>query len=204
MLMKLTTKLFKPHTVIYIFTDLKKGRDYMVDITTRKFYSHPQSVKIDTNLYAPIGVAFALMTRRFSDQISVLLYLNEVSQSFKILLIVVGILVGVLAFWVGRKIMYRHIFHLDEYLIQYPQSEDVSNINEIIEKGSNSAVVNLVIIVGGGIGSVMMFDSFLNNSNFGTYFWAILLIVVPSLLLSRIKELIFILGLKPEKRLENE
>jgi len=202
--MKLRTKQFKPNTVICIFTDLKKSKDYMVDITTRKFYSNPQRVKDNTKLYAPIGVAFVLIIRRFSDQLRAQLYLSEASQSFKILLIVVGILVGFLVFCLGSKIKNKHIFHLDEYLKQYPQSEMTNSINEIIEKGSNVAVVNLVLILGGGIGSVMMFDRFLSNSNLSTYFFAILLFTISSLLFSRIKEFIFILGLKPEKPFKNE
>jgi len=124
------------------------------------------------------------------------LYLSE---TFQYLLIVVGILVGFLAFWLGRKLTNKHIFHLDEYLIQYPQSKAVTNINEIIEKGSNVAALNIFLIVSGGIGSLIMFDRFLNNSNLGTYFLAVILLSMTCLFFSRIKELIFIIGLAPEK-----
>ena len=74
----------------------------------------------------------------------------------------------------------------------------VNNINEIIEKGRNIAGLNLILIVGGGAGSMVMFNRFLNNYNLGTYFLAVLLFSISCLLLSRIKELVFILGLAPE------
>jgi len=188
--------MFKLNTVICISTDLKKNKVYMIDVTTQKIYSHPQSVKVNTNLYAMIGIILASIISGFANQFREYLYLNEVFQNFKFLFIGFGILMGFSISWLASK--KRYIFHLDEYLMHYPQSEEVNNRREIIEKANFMAVVSLVFILGGIIGSVMIFAQFLNKSNLSTYIWAVLLLAISSFLVTGVKHFIFIFGLKSE------
>jgi len=202
--MKLKTKLFKPNTVICIAMDFKKNRVYAVNVTTRKFYSHPQNVKVNTDLYVVIGIVFTIIIRRFSDQLRAQLYLSTASQNFKILLIGIGILIGFPAFYLGLSRKKRYIFHLDEYLEQHPQSEEVTDVNKAIEKALFTAGSTLAFILGGGIGSAIMFNRFLNDSNLSTYFWAVVLFVIFSLLIVGIRDVLLIFGLESEKQTKNE
>jgi len=47
--MRSKKNFFQPNTVIYIGMDFKENKLYMIDVTTRKIYSHPNYVRIACN-----------------------------------------------------------------------------------------------------------------------------------------------------------
>ena len=192
--MKSKTKLFKPNTVICISSDSKNKKVYAVDVTTQKFYSHPQSTLVSSNITFIISFGLATIISILGEQNREQLYLSGATQSLEIVLIGISVLMGVAVFFLVFK--KNHAFHLNEYLKKYPQSEEVTNRNEIIDKAHFIATVNFFLIIGGAIGSALMFEQFLRNSNLSTYFWATFLSMISSLLAAGIKQYIFILSLK--------
>ena len=67
--------------------DYKQNRDYMINVTTKKFYFQPQKKQfkpLNTLGFGAIGGAFYRFLQRQRPQ----LYLNDPSQAFKISLIV--------------------------------------------------------------------------------------------------------------------
>jgi len=198
--MKLMEKLFKPHTVISIGSDLKKNRVYTVDVTTQKFYAHSYRFKASAYVYPLIGFVLFSVISIFVQQFNEQLASNDIFQSIRILLIALGIVVGLLVFFIMWKM--RYIFHFDEYLSRHPEVKKVRNINEVIESARLMVTLNILIIIGSYVASINMFKQFLNNSNLVTYFWALFWFFLSSALLSGINHFIFILGLRKRKYLK--
>lgn len=187
--------LFKPNTVIKVAYDMKRNRIYTVDVTTGKFYSHSKNFGY-TNMSVPVGMVLAGIIRSNSDRFRPDLYLDEPSNGFKILLIAMAILIGLLLFWILNRT--RKKPQLEVYLQQHPQPELVKNANEGLDKALPRALLTIVFMVGFSIGSLHMFNQFLNNSNLVTYIWATALFLLFSSVTTILKSAIFILKLSIE------
>jgi len=194
--MKLKSKLFKPNMIVVIATDANEKKVYTVDTTTRKFYVHSQNFMISENLGIMIALVLSIIIPRTASQFRSQLYIGEVSQGFKILLIVIGILIGISMFWLKMMLNKKNILHLDDYFKKRPQSVDVSDINRVIGKAVIAAIGILAFIFGGAIGSIINFNQFLNSSNLSTYFWAVLLFAIFSFSIAEIRTVVLVFELK--------
>ena len=207
--MKLKEKLFKPNTVIYIGMDFKENEVYIINVSTRKIYSYPQKAGVNTNLNIAIGfgLVFAAIIPGIAEQFRSQLYMSEDYRSFKVLLVAIGILTGLLTFLLRLILEKKYSLQLDEHLKKHPQSVEVNDINKALGKAAFLAISALIFILIGAIGSAIMFGRFLGDSNLGTYLWSVLLFAVFSFLIAGIKHYIFILGLEGqelEKQSKNE
>jgi len=192
---KLGERVFKKNTVIIINSDTKKNLIYAMDITTKKIYSHAENEKFDINVMATFAMVLAGGITFFSDRYRSQLYLSNVSQSFKILIIFFGILLGILIFLLMQK--NQNIFHLEDYFKKFPSYKEIHDsdkIKKILEKANGMSTANFFLIFGGIIGSIAMYNRFLTYSNLLTYIWATLLFGFSAFLTSGIKQFIFILG----------
>jgi len=188
-------KFFKPNMVIFIGMDFKRNKPYMVDVTSRKFYSHPHKVD-ETNTVAIGFILGGVIIPVIAGQLRDQLYINDASQGFKILLIGIGVLIGFIMFYVRLSLEKKHSLPLNEYLKKHPQSEEITNRRQVIGKAVVLAFGAFGFILIGAVGSVITFTQFLNNSNLGTYLSAVGYLVFFSFFIAVVKNYIFIMGLK--------
>ena len=197
--------MYKPNTVIRIAYDPKQiSNVYMLDVTSKNFYTHVDNffelntTNILTYLCIVVHVimAFFVGTPR---QPSTRLYLDDPSSNFKILMIVIGVLMGILMFLVLRK--KNQGLHIEEYLDKYPYSEKITEkdeVDEIMNRAQIRAALIMVGTIGLPIWSIFTYRQFWNYNNFGTYLWATLIFIIAAATASLWKNVRFLLKLYAE------
>ena len=197
--------MYKPNTVIVIAYDFVQiNKIYMIDVTSKNFYYHNEVLfkfSADTILgYLP-GIVLLIMTIFIGmpHQPNELFYLDDLPRNLKILITIIGILVGILMFYV-LKIKNQGL-HIKKYLQQYPDSVKVTKKDEI-DKIMNKAQTRSTLIMGVTIGlliwSIFIYRQFWNQHNFGSYLWATALFMVASATASLWKNARFIMKLHTE------
>ena len=197
--------MFKPNTVIVIAYDSKQiNKIYMLDVTSKNFYSHFYDYfKLNTiNILTYLCIAISLVMLVIigtPHRPSTRFYLDAPSKNFKILMVVIGILIGIMIFLVLKKKNQK--LHIKEYLKQYPDSEEVTEkdeIDEIMNRAQMRAAVIMIGTVGLYIWSVITYRQFWNYHNFGSYLWATALFLTASVTASLLKNIRFVSKLHTE------
>lgn len=166
--MKLIEKLFKPNTLIPIYTD-KSNRAYMIDVTTKQIYIHTVDLRNHKR-----AIVIGLMVGVFLLIIGVSyprLYLTNLSFELKILLLVGGFLIGISVFLGIKNKKYEP--SLEKYLKEYPEAKKIKITKRVVENARSHALVaivgNIVLLVA----NIFLYSQFFTNHNLGSYVWAI-------------------------------
>ena len=169
----------------------------MLDVTTKNFYSHTTNhlgilsiIIVHAIMATFIGLPSRLSTR---------FYLDDPSSNFKIMMIVIGILMGILIFFVLKK--KNEGFQTKVYLKQYPDSEKViekDEIEMIMTRAQIRAALVMVGVIVLPVWSVHMYRQFWNYHNFGSYFWATSSFIATSATASLWKNVRFVSKLHTE------
>lgn len=187
--------LFKPNTVVKVAYDMKRNKVYMVDVSTSKFYSHTK--KFDyTNMSVPVGFVLAGIIREYYSRLRPQLYLNDFSDSLKILLIIIAVLASGGLLWILSKT--RKEPQLEVYLQQYPQPEIVENTNIGLNKALPRAILTIIFTLGFLIGCLYMFNQFLIDSNLTSYILGTIFLFLFVSVITILRSAIFIIRLALE------
>jgi len=153
--------------MIPIYYDREQNKVCMINVTTRQLYFHNQNFEqISTLVFLGVVLGINGLVRSLRPQ----LYLYNLTQNFKILLILVSILVGVLSLLLFIKKRYQPQF--EEYMRRNPYPEEVKSKEDILEKlGTAQAAMLMLIIfsIGMFIWSMVLFNRFLSDSSLATY-----------------------------------
>ena len=165
--------MFKPNTIIALAYDSKKNKVYKIDVTSKKIYSSFSNFNVvNSNMFAVIMVVFVGAFRRFLAEIRPDLYLNETSQHLKILLMLIGVLIGLIIFILVQK--KRYGLRLDKYLQQFPPPEEMHDVEEVLDKAHSASMLMVVLSIGFLIGSIYMCIQFFSDGNLTSYFWTLI------------------------------
>jgi len=139
-------------------------------------------------------VVLAPILERIYENLHSKLYLDDPPMGFKFFLILIAIIVTGLL-WFGLLKKRSDGIHMKEYLKQQPKLEVVDNANIALNKGLLRAVLTIIFIIIFLIGSVYVFNQFLNDSNLMTYALATLSLNLLSVTIAILKSAVFILKL---------
>ena len=188
---------YKPNTVIVIAYDSKqKHKAYMIDVTSKDFYYHlddPFSAKWILGYLGGLVQIVMLFVIGFPNQPNAQFYLEEPSRNFKILMIAIGIIMGILIFFVLKR--KNQELDIKAYLIKYPDSEKVTKKEEvdmIMNRSQKGSLSMMIMTPASLIVSIFIYRQFWNYHNFGSYLWATVLFMVASLIASFWKNVWFI------------
>ena len=202
--------VYKENTVIIVASDSKqKNKTYMFDVASKKFYYHFEnyfeiyfqkpSVGVILGFLGIIVLMIMLFFIGLPHQLNTIFYLNAPSINFKILMAVIGILLGILIFLVLRKT--GQGLHITEYLKKYPDSEEITKkdeIDKIMNQAQIRSILVIVVTIGLLIWSILIYRQFWNYHNFGNYIWATALFIISSAVASLWKTVLFVLKLYKE------
>ena len=196
--------MYKPNTVIVIANDSKQtNKIYTLDVTSKSFYYHFEDFfqlnagRIWGYLSVIVFAAIILVIRM--PQLSTHLYLDDPSGKIKILMLIIGILLGILMFFVLKKKSQN--LKIEAYLKKYPDSERITErdkIDEIMNRTQTRAMLIVVGATGAFIWSVFTFRQFWDYHNFGLYLFATSLFIMASAIASLWKNTRFALKLHTE------
>ena len=199
--------MYKPNTVILLTYDKKQRYcTYMIDVTSKNIYEHHHSFfeRSIPNIISYLGVIAFLVLIFFVGtprQPSTRFYLDTPSSDFKILVIAIGILIGILIYFVLRKD--NQGLHIDEYLKKYPESVKITEKDEI-DKIMKTVYPRVILIIVGTLGlfifSIVVYRQFWNYHNFGSYLWATLIFIYASAISSTLKNARFVSKLHTEMK----
>lgn len=183
----------KANTLIPIYYDREQSKVCMMNVTTRQFYFHYQSFEqISTLVFLGVVLVLNGLVRRSQLHF-------HLTHNFKILLILVSILVGILSLLLFIKKRYQPLF--TEYMRRKPYPEEVKSTDDItkILGVAQSAMLMLIIFsIGMLIWSMVLFKRFLSDSSLATYTLATSLLLGFLYFFSRIDHAIFTLKLVAE------
>ena len=183
--------LFKSNTIIRLGTDAEKNETYMINVTTKKCYSHFEDYS-KANVNGLPGYIGAVIILGISEWLRPQLYLNNPSGVFKILLVFFGGAVGIILARLIRKKIYITT-NIDEYLEKHPEAKEVKNVDDISGNAAFAQILTIIAVIGFFVGSIFFINQFLDNSNLGSYFWFIALFTIFSCLALLLKHSLFIL-----------
>lgn len=203
--------VYKQNTVIIVASCSKqKDKTYMLDVNSKKFYFHFENY-FEIYFQKPsVGIilgclgAIALMIMAFvigaPHQLNTRFYLNAPSSNLKILMAIIGIIMGILMFIVLKK--KGQGLHITAYLKKYPDSKEVTKkdeIDKIMNQAQKRAAIVVVVTIGLLVWSVFMYKQFWNYHNFGAYLWAIALFTISSAAASLWQTALLVLKLRKPK-----
>ena len=185
-------RMLKPNTMITICYDVKNSRQYMANVTTKKIYLHPLSFgKGEANRFNWIGYGIAIFVMPWiAGWLESQLGAQALSRDFRVLLVIAGIVVGTLSGFLSWKRRYN--LQLGEYLLQYPQAEEVTDVNEALEKAGFKAFLTIVALLVTFAVSMFQFINFLDSANFSAYTRAVLFSILFAMVVVVTKDAIFI------------
>ena len=197
--------MYEPNTIIRLGQNKSKNKIYMIDVTSREIYAY-DTRNGDQRAIAGIGVLLGVIfTWAYEDYIYPHLYLSNIPFIIKVLMILVGIFIMIAMLKWGAVLRcfreMRYAFKREEFFQRYPHAEKVCDEIEVNRAKKKGAVlVTIQPIVGMAFlgAAVYMFCQFLNYSNLGMYFFALVGIIMSSVLYPGFKRIVFILKLKRE------
>jgi len=201
--------MIRENTVIIASYDSKQiDKTYMLDVTSKSFYYHSREHFSIDRIIGYLSIFMITMTIMVTIRVPYLpdlsFYLDALSSNFKILMVAIGVVVGVLIFLV-LKIKSQQL-HITEYLNQYPDLEKVTEKDEI-DKIMNRAQIRSVLVIATTIGlliwSAFKYRQFWDYHNVVYYLWATALFLTASALASLWENTLFILKLHKEMYAED-
>lgn len=180
--------------MVTINYDFEMSKVYVADSTTKKLYVHSSK---GPPFFLGIGfvlVLVFLVIPRISTFLEVEFEQQALSRDFRMLLILIGIVVGIsiiLIVVIIRKT--KHTYTLDEYLAKHPEAKEVEDAEKALEKIKNLPYVvpiGMIIII---VFCISRFNRFLDYSDFQALTQGILIFWACSLMVSMFDNIIFAL-----------
>lgn len=180
--------MYRDSVMINIYHDGKNKRTYSLESTTLKMYSyHHNLIRVKANSLLIGGSVFfiAVIYPNIANWIEAQ-GLNDMATSERIILVLVGIVIGFLCFIIGRNttLKMKYLTQI-EYVKNHCDVKEITKkleIDKIIEmamKRREGAVVILPVII---IIGLILYYIFLLNSTFIFFVWGTLCIVLSGLL----------------------
>ena len=194
--------------IVIAYDSKQKNKIYTLDVTSKNFYSHFDDFfqlstgRISGFLGVLVFAAIAIING--TPQLHTRLYLNDPSKNFKILMVIIGIVVGILIFFILK--INNQKFQLEEYLKEYPDSEKITEkdeINDIMIRAKIRALLIVVVTIGLLIWSIFTYRNFWDYHNFSSYLWATSLFILAFVVASSWKNAQFALRVHSEMYADN-
>ena len=182
--------MYRANVIIHLCYDNKKNRSYMIDTTTKKVYSHHQTVNFNSNWAAVVSVVIIFVILPGFANWFESLGMNDLSGSVKILLALIGIFIAGIVFLLIN--MKKSRFLLEDYLMKYPQAKEENDISDILDRISNRVMVVILVSLTLLFTGVVLFLRYVDSSNFITFLWALVVFALFAAVTSFIKDIIFI------------
>ena len=189
--------LLKPNTMITILYDVKSNKTYTINTTSKKLYSHRSNFG-NLKAISWIGYAFAMffMPRIFLWIEGLLghdIFLND----SRVVLIVLVVLMGLVLTLIAWK--RRGAFELEAYLVKHKEVEEISNVNEILDKAYTRGMLIITItLVSLGV-SLYQFSLFFEDSEFINFRNGLMAYAIFSLVITLFFDAIFAVKLDDKK-----
>ena len=184
--------------VIPIFYKIEGNKTYVINTTSRKVYWHKHKpFNVNTNLIAGISVLFVVAMVPAMGNWLATHGLDNLAVSTRILLAFIGVAIGILTFWIGRK--KRRFVRFEDFIIKHPEAEEMNNATDIEELLHDvSYRVSVMIFASVGVASIglVLFALFLNNSNIMVYGWGVLCFAVAGFTSIFYRDIMFLSKLK--------
>ena len=179
-----------------VYYNRKQNKVCMMNITSRKFYLHEQKFRQTS---ATIVGMTALSLNRLGRTLYPRLYLYSLTRNFKVSLVLVSILIGILLLWLLVKKRYQPQF--EEYINRKPNPKEIETFDEvrrILDDTQMRIIMAMFFTICLLIWSIVLFNRFFSDVNLGTYIWATTLLLSCIYLFSKIDHAFFILKIIPE------
>lgn len=122
----------KENIVIPIFYKIGRNKTYVINTTSRRIYWHRHKpFNLNNNLIAGFSVFFVVAIVPAMRNWLVAQGLDNLSVNIRVLLVFIGVAIGGLAFFLGRK--KRKFVRFEDFLVKYPEAEEVNCITDIEE-----------------------------------------------------------------------
>ena len=188
----------KQNAVIPILYKTKKNRTYVIDVTTRKIYWHKHKpLNVNTTFIAGCSALFVTAIVPMMQNWLASQGLDNLAASIRVLLTFIGIIAGILVFFIARE--KRDFLQFEEFMIRYPEAEgvnDIAEIEELLSDISNRiSIMKYGLVIVPLIG-IVLFSIFLSNSSLLVYGWGVLFFTSSGFFAIYYKDIVFLSKIK--------
>jgi len=190
--------IMKQNAVIPIFYKTKENRTYVIDVTTRKIYWHKHKpFNVNTTFIAGCSALFVAAIVPMMQNWLASQGLDNLAVSIRVLLIFIGIIAGILVFFIARE--KRNFLGFEKFMIRYPEAEGVNDsaeIEELLSDISNRVSIMKYGLVMVPLIGIVFFSFFLSNSSLLVYCWGVLFSASSGFFAIYYKDIVFLSKIK--------